>query len=127
MLIMNPINTLLNHERYQTISIVLISTVLLFVYSCESKVGSLKDPTVKVNRVELGNELDGIIKTAEFKFAKIEKQDALKDLLFEQSLIAASGGTINPVGLLTTIGAIFGAGATIDNVRKRKEIKKLQV
>lgn len=124
---MNEIfNKLFNHERYQTISILIIAAGLVFLYSCESKVRSLTDPTIKVNRIELESELEAIVKSAEFKFADLERQEALKDLLFEQSLIAASSGTINPIALLTTIGTIFGAGATIDNIRKRKEIKVLK-
>lgn len=118
--------TLFNHERYQTTAIICSALILLLYWGCEPKVQSIRNPELKVNRIQLQSELDSILTEAENKFQTIEQIEELQNFLFQQSLLAAQTGTFNPIALLTSIGTILGLGAGIDNVRKRKEIKTLK-
>jgi len=118
--------TLFNHERYQTISIIICSLLLLAWWGCETKVKSIRDPSVKINRIQLENEVSAIIAETERKFGEMDRIDELKNYLFQQGLTAAQTGVINPLGIITGLGTILGLGAGIDNVRKRKEIKTLE-
>lgn len=117
---------LFNHERYESIAVIIACGLLVYFYGCESKVQSLLFPDKQITRAELQIELETLLAQSENKFTKLDQQDQLKSLIFQQALQAATTGTINPVAALTTIGAVLGLGATIDNVRKRKEIKGLK-
>jgi len=123
---LNLLKTLSNHERYQTISIFVSILILVWIYGCDTTCESLTTPGLKVTHAEMDIELDAIIKKAELRTADIEKQNQIKKLLFNQSVLASSGVSINPVAVLTSLGALLGIGAGIDNVRKRKEIKTLK-
>lgn len=116
---------LFNHERYQTISVVLTALLLCFFYGCQPKCKSLFNPGVNVTRMQLDAEVDSVIAKANIGYASLEQQKKLQELLFEQSLISVTTGAFNPVGLITSVGALLGVGAVTDNVRKRKQIKKL--
>jgi len=119
------LETLFNHERYQSISIIVCSLLLLYFYGCEPKCKSIITPDENVTRSELDLEIEQVIAKANIGYASLEQQEELRDLLFEQALTAASSGTINPIAILTSAAAILGVGATADNIRKRKEIKRL--
>lgn len=115
-----------NGERYQTIATVVICLALVWFFSCEPQTQSVSDPGRKVNRSQLQAELNFTIATYESRFKELDQWDRLIELAFQQGQLLAAGGVFNPVGLLASVGAIFGVGATIDNVRKRKEIKILK-
>jgi len=117
---------LFNHERYQTISIVVVTGLLVWLYGCQPKTVSLITPTKKVTKLQLQAELDFLLARAEQGFATISQQEQLRNFVFQQALITAQTGTINPIALLTSAGAILGLGGVVDNVRKRKIIKKLE-
>lgn len=117
--------TIFNHERYQTITGIIAVAMLIWFVGCPARTKSIIDPTKQISRQELQLELEQFTQKAEFGFADIERQEKLRELLFQQSIIAVGTGTINPLALMTSIGATLGLGATIDNVRKRKEIKRL--
>lgn len=119
------LSTLFNHERYQTISIIVCGLLLLFFYGCEPKCKSITQPNLHVTRAELDIEVESIIAKANIGYASLEQQEELRQLLFQQALAAASTGTVNPLSLFTSVGILLGVGATVDNVRKRKEIKRL--
>ncbi len=119
------LDTLLNHERYQTISLLLATGLLIWFLGCEPKTQSLIDPTQQVTRGQLDIEIDTIISKSNIAYASLEKQEKLRDFMFQQAMIGATTGAVNPIALLTSIAALLGAGATVDNVRKRKEIKRL--
>jgi len=121
----NLLLTLFNHERYQTISIIVSALLLIGFYGCEPRCKSIINPAETVSRAELDIEIDTVIAKANAGYASLESQEELRQLLFEQSIKAASTGTFNPIAVMTSIGAILGLGATVDNVRKRKVIKKL--
>ena len=121
----NLLSTLFNHERYQTISIIACALLLLWFYGCEPKCQSILNTETKVSRAELETEIDIFIAKANAGYTSLEQQEQLRQLLFEQALQSAATGAFNPIALMTSVGAILGLGATADNIRKRKEIKRL--
>jgi len=119
------LKNLFNHERYFIIAIIIVIIILLWMFGCVSTVVSLQDPDRKITRAELQNELDTIYNQAEIRFQQLDQQDEFKKFLLEKAILFAEGGTINPIGLVTAIAGILGVGATVDNVRKRKVIKRI--
>lgn len=115
--------TILNHERYKVIGAVLCIGLVFWFYGCESKVDSVLHDGLKINRSSLQIEIESLIATAEARVADLDRQDAFKSALFEQAVLLAQGGTINPVGLGLTLAGILGIGATVDDVRTRKRVK----
>lgn len=75
--------------------------------------------------MELEAEINSVIDKANIAYASLDQQEELRSLLFETSLLAATTQGINPIPLITSIAAVLGVGAVTDNVRKRKQIKKL--
>lgn len=115
--------TIFNHERYKLIGGVLCIILVFWFYGCESQVPSLIDPHKKVNRAQLQLELENLIAGAGVRVMDLDRKDAFKSALFEQAVLLAQGGTLNPVGLGLTIAGILGIGATVDDVRTRKRTK----
>lgn len=110
------------------ISIALAACCLLafFGLACEPKTGSLVDPAEKVTRGELLSELDYLIARANTRISDLDKQQELRNFVFQQSLTIANTGVINPLGIATSLLAVLGIGATVDDVRLRKQ-RKLQI
>lgn len=106
-------------------SILLCSGVVWFAYGCQPQTKSLICPENKVNRAELNLEIDTLLKTSQLRIADLDKQEQIRQIVFKQALVIADDGQINPVGLLTSLLAIFGIGATADDVRLRKQRKKI--
>lgn len=120
------LDTLFNHERYQTIAIILISALLIWTYGCPSQVESLFVPGKHVTRSGLQIEMDTLLATAAARVQDLDQQDAIKRILYQQALLTAAGSQVNILGLVTSIAAVLGIGATVDNVRKRKELKDIK-
>jgi len=121
----NLLSTLFNHERYQTISVIACALLLIWFYGCEPMCESTLFPGTKISRAELDSEIDIFITKVNTGYATLEQKEQLRQLLFEQALQSAATGAFNPIALMTSVGAILGLGATADNIRKRKEIKRL--
>lgn len=113
----------LNGELGQTVAVVICCFLLLWTFSCESRVRSLTDADQKITRSELDSELDFLISQAEIRYAELNKQDAIKKTVYDSAMLWAQSGSINPLGIITSLAAILGIGAAVDNVRKRKVIR----
>ncbi|MCK5607232.1 hypothetical protein KAR91_35440 [Candidatus Pacearchaeota archaeon] len=98
--------------------------LFFYAYGCESKTTSLMYPQKKVTRQILQSEIDFLLHTGDIRFAELDKQDELKQMIFNQGLLIAQGNQINPVGVITTLMAIMGIGAGADDLRLRKARKK---
>ncbi len=105
-------------------ALILCAGVTFYAYGCESKTTSLIDSRRTINREQLTMEIDQLIRLTENKVADLDKQDALKQFIFEQTIIVAQGGTVNPVGVLTSLMALMGIGFGADDIRVRKQRKK---
>jgi len=115
----------LNGELFMVISILIGGAFLIWIVGCESQVSSMFEPETKVTREILNSEVDLFLARAEEKYRTLDQKDMFKKLLTDQASIAAQGGTINPLGLVTTILSIIGSGAIVDNIRKSRKIKTL--
>lgn len=106
------------------LAIVLLTAFLFWGYGCPSRVTSLNDPAVKVTRPELQIELDHIIATAEFRLADLERQDRIRDIIFQNALLMVEGGTLNPIGIATMLAGIYGVTRGGSDIVKRVKKKK---
>lgn len=113
------IKPFLNGNLSQTIAIVACTVLLLWVYSCQPQTTSLLSPSQRVTRAELALELETFIAKAEIGFQDLQKQEELRQKLFEHAALWAQSGTVNPLGVVLSLAGILGLGATTDNVRKR--------
>ncbi|MBA7708147.1 hypothetical protein ES703_117039 [subsurface metagenome] len=97
-------------KKNHRIIITVVVTVLLcvYLYACESKVKSLVEPTRLVNRAELQLELDRFMGTAEIRMASLDRQDAFRSLIIENSILLVQGTPFSPLGLITGILGIYG-------------------
>ncbi len=105
----------------------LCSFVLLFAYGCEPKTKSLYESGGKITRAELQTELGLLLARAEAGTKDLDRQDKIRNLIFENAIFIAQGGQVNPVGVVTSIMALLGIGATVDDLRLRNERKKQPV
>jgi len=122
------------HNQGLFVALIINGILLIWSFGCKSKVTSLVDPRKKVTAQELNlelqaesvrieAELDQLVKQAIIKQAELDRQDAIKQKLFEFAAITAEAGSLNPAGLLTLTGSMLGVGAIIDNRIKDKVIK----
>jgi hypothetical protein len=130
---MNAIKTWISHNQGMFVALFIVSGLLIWTYGCESTVSSLIHPDTKVNRGELNlevqretqrleAELDMLTKQAAEKFQQLDRQDEIKQKLFNFAAVSAESGTVNPLGVITLLGAFLGAGAVVDNRIKDKVI-----
>jgi len=122
---MRPLLKFFNDNHWYLIAAVIAAMFVFWIYGCESQVGSMLDPTKKINRMELENETAYILGQAKVKLADLDKQDELRQLVLEQAALFDQSGTFNPMGLLNTIisiGAIsFGLNRNqlLNDARKK--------
>ena len=107
--------------------------LLFWSFGCESRTqsilkgtnlegASLLNPKGTVNRQELTAELAYLTQIAETRFADLDRQDKLRELLASQAVVIATGGAVNPAGVISLLMGIMGIGAVIDNRKKQSLI-----
>ncbi|GAH82290.1 unnamed protein product [marine sediment metagenome] len=69
------------------------------------------------------NDLDTLQRQAALQFRELDRQDVLKEKLYEFASLSAAKNTFNPTGLITLAGTLLGIGFGIDNRIKDKVIK----
>lgn len=114
------------HNSGIVIGFFLSLIMLVYAYGCQSTVVSLVNSNVRVTRLELQAEVDMLLAQAESRFADLDRQDLVKNTIFNAVIELAQGKSVNPVGVLFTLGNILGLGAVVDNVRKRTHINTLK-
>ncbi len=120
------IKKMFRHNQFLTVALVVCLSLGFYLVGCDSTVRSPVNPETKVSRVELDAERDHTLAKFKFAYEDLAKQDIFKQKLFEIGLVAAQGGTINPVGVGISLLGILGIGAIADNKRKDTVIKTLQ-
>jgi len=123
--LLETLTILFNYEKFETWSVIFVIGLIVWTYGCESKCKSIQDPATMITRHELKNEVENFLNQVETREKDLNRQDEIKKLVLEKTMLIAQTGTISPVGIISTLGLIVGFGATVDNVRKRREIKKL--
>jgi len=131
---MKAIRKWISHNQGTFLAVIVVIGIGIWLVGCESKVSSMLEPTKKVNRAELKIEIDTIItrleaeldmkmRMAGVKVTDLDRQDAIKQKLFDFAAITAEGQTVNPAGVIGLIFSILGVGALADNRIKDKVIK----
>lgn len=109
---MNKILNWLNDNHWYIVAIVVIGASIFWTHGCESTVPSLINPDQLVNRATLQNELNYIVGQVEIKVTDLNRQDEIKQALFDAMVLVSQGGQVNTLGIVNlaaTIGAIsFG-------------------
>lgn len=97
-------------KKNQRIIITTVLTIALsiWLYSCESQVKSLDGSGQLVNRAELQLELDTFMAKTEMRMADLDRQDAFRDLIVQNSMSLVTGTPFDPLGLITAIAGIYG-------------------
>jgi len=124
----------ISHNQGSFSALIVIAGIGIWLAGCESKVSSMKEPALRVSRSELKIEIDSeiarieaelslITRQAELKTKDLDRQDAIKQKLFDFAAITAEGQTVNPAGVIGLIFSILGVGALADNRIKDKVIK----
>lgn len=97
--------------------------LLLYAYGCEPRTASLLTAGEKVNRKQLLTEFEMLEYKLERSIENLDQQQRIRDLIFQQGLIIAQSGGVNPVGIITALMSLIGVAAIGDDVRLRKKIK----
>lgn len=116
--------TFIQNNKHWILSGIVIACLLIYAFGCEPQTRSLVHPERKVDRLQLTFEIETLLMRSEAGFADLDRQIEIRNLIFQQGLIAVQGGTLNPVGIITTIMAVFGIGLAGDDLRLRRKIKK---
>lgn len=123
---LNKIKKALRHNQFLTSAAVIVVVLGVWLIGCESKVQSPFNPERDVTRQQLQNEVDKYMADIELAYVDLDKQDLFKQKLFEIGVVAAQGGTINPVGAGITLLGILGVGAVADNRKKDSVIRTMK-
>ncbi len=123
---LDKIKTAMRHNQALVLALAVVLILGAYFVGCESSVRSPINPSNKVNRVELQAELNHTLTLVEIAFADLDAQDAFKEQLSELAIVFASGGGVNPAGLVTSAIGLLGLGSIIDNRKKDALIKLLQ-
>lgn len=123
---MKPILTFIRHNPGIVTGFTLCALCLFWIYSCHSTVISLVHANLKVTRVELVSEVDTFLASAEARFEDLDRQDLIKETIFNSVLELAQGGSVNPIGVVLALAGILGIGAGVDNIKKRTHINTLK-
>ena len=126
MKMIEKIKEALRHNQGLALAVVICLAMGVYLVGCESSVKSPVRPEVQVTRPELMAEFNLTVQKYDAALAELNKQDLFKQKLFEIGLVAAQGGTVNPVGAGITLLGILGIGAVADNRKKDSIIKTLQ-
>lgn len=117
---------LFNHERYQSISVILTLIFVIFLASCDPQAKSLIDPGKKISRLELDGEIALLQARIDTELKSLEQQEAIRTLLLNLAATAARTGTFPFTEAILGAVGMLGTGAVIDNVRKRRDVTKLE-
>lgn len=101
----------------------LIVALLFYAYGCDVKTRSLFDPTISVTKDQYDLEVQRMTNMFMAGYQDIEKKTAFRDLILQQSLTYTTTGTIDPIGVISSIMILLGVGAGVDDLKVRKKLK----
>lgn len=104
------------------IPIAVAIVLCIYAYGCEPKTRSLLDPRNQVTGLELKMEMESLIAQLQLREIDLERKMYIRDIILQQGLIITQTGAVNPIGIITSILAILGVTATVDDIRLRKKI-----
>lgn len=115
----------INSHWQQILAIAVSLSLTFWAISCQPTVPSLTDPSHKVTRAELQTELQGLQATFQMRSTQLAQQEQIRKLILENALIMAETQAFNPLGIVTSLAALYGIGsATRDTTNLVKKKKK---
>jgi len=121
----------LRKNRVTVIAYAVTIGVLLYLYACESQVRSLDGSRRLVTRVELQAELNTYLDKIDIRFASLDRQDKLREIILNNAMIVVQGQPFNPAGLITAVLTLYGVTqaaknttGAIKNVRAKRANNK---
>jgi len=123
---MTKLYSFVRHQSGACLGFALLPLFLFYAYSCQSVVVSTVYPNRKITRPELVAEVDLFLSQAAAKFDDLDRQDLVKDTIFNSVLDLAQGKAVNPIGVAVTLASILGLGAAADNIRKTTHLNTLK-
>lgn len=117
---MSTILKWLNDNHWYIVALAVIAGLFLWTYGCESKVKSLIDPSSMVNRGELQVEIEYVAGIAKTRVADLDKQDEIKQALFDALVLVGQGGQINTLGIVNLAATI---AAVSWGLKKNQQLK----
>lgn len=108
----------------KTITLIVLTGLLFWAWGCPATTPSLIEPGRNVTRPELQIELNSIVATAEFRMADLDRQDQMRDIIFQNALLIVDGGTLNPAGVLSGMAALYGLLTGANQIKKKIAKKK---
>lgn len=123
---MKNVIAFVRHNPGVCLGFLFIPFVLVYAYSCQSVVVSGVHPLRKINRQELVDEVEMFLASAASKFDDLDRQDMVKDTIFNSVFDLAQGKAVSPLGIASVIGGLLGLGAVGDNIKKRTHINTLK-
>ena len=107
-------------ENWQWYLIIVIANVIcLWVMACPPTTESLINGRPDVTREELQLELETITNTAKFRMAHLDQQDQLRDIILQNAVLIIENGSVNPLGIITGLLALYGAGSALTKGKKK--------
>jgi hypothetical protein len=100
--------------------------VLWYAVGCQSQVVSIITPSKMVTRDELLTEVDIVLAQAEQRIRDLDRQDLIRNTIFNSMSELLEGNPTSPAGIALIITNLLGIGAVIDNARKRTLIATLK-
>jgi len=123
--------TWLKKNKKTVIAYTVTIGVLIYLYACESQVRSLDGSRRLVTRVELQAELNTYLDKIDIRFASLDRQDKLREIILNNAMIVVQGQPFNPAGLITAVLTLYGVTqaaknttGAIKNVRAKRANNK---
>ncbi len=91
---------------------------------CEPRTSSLLDEEKDVTRSELQQELEFLQQKYAIRSAQLAQQEKFRKLILENALLIAETQTLNPLGLITGLAALYGVGSAVRDGKKAVTKKK---
>lgn len=124
--LIEKLKKVLAHNQFMAVAVVVVIALGVWLIGCESTTQSPLRPEVKVTRPELETEIEMFKVKVDQAIADLDRQDLLKQELFNIGLAVAQGGSVSPIGAGVTLLGILGIGAVADNRKKDSIIKTLK-
>lgn len=115
-----------NENHWQSITVLVVMLLFLWLYGCQSKVTSTTDSKAMVTRIELQGEIEAYLAIAKSKMTTLDEQDAFRKTLLDNAALLSASGTVNPIGVLNSIISILAIGSAVDSKNKVKKLTKKQ-
>jgi len=102
-------------NKTKLISLVATAGIMFYLYSCESQVRSLENSKELVTRTELTAELNAYLDKFDIRFASLDRQDKIREVILNNAMIVVQGQPFNPAGLITAMLSVYGVTQAAKN------------